>query len=77
MDKVLIVTGGSRGIGAATARIASRRGYAVCVNFLKTKQLQRRSQIKLTLTVDMQLQLVLIFQRKKKCWNYLVLLMTG
>jgi len=37
MDKVLIVTGGSRGIGAATARIAGRRGYAVCVNFLKNK----------------------------------------
>jgi NAD(P)-dependent dehydrogenase (short-subunit alcohol dehydrogenase family) len=30
---VLIVTGGSRGIGAATARLASTRGYAVCVNF--------------------------------------------
>ena len=37
MDKVLIVTGGSRGIGAATARIAGRRGYTVCVNFLKNK----------------------------------------
>ena len=37
MDKVLIVTGGSRGIGAATARIAGSRGYAVCVNFLKNK----------------------------------------
>ena len=37
MDNVLIVTGGSRGIGAATARIAGRRGYAVCVNFLKNK----------------------------------------
>ena len=37
MDKVLIVTGGSRGIGAATARIAGRSGYAVCVNFLKNK----------------------------------------
>ena len=37
MDKVLIVTGGSRGIGAATVRIAGRRGYAVCVNFLKNK----------------------------------------
>src|SRR4051812_47364412 len=30
-DKVLLVTGGSRGIGAATARLA--RGYDVCVNF--------------------------------------------
>jgi NAD(P)-dependent dehydrogenase (short-subunit alcohol dehydrogenase family) len=32
---VLIVTGGGRGIGAATARLAARRGYAVCVNFLQ------------------------------------------
>lgn len=30
---VLIVTGGSRGIGAATARLAARRGYAVCVGY--------------------------------------------
>ena len=37
MNEVLIVTGGSRGIGAATARIAGRSGYAVCVNFLKNK----------------------------------------
>jgi NAD(P)-dependent dehydrogenase (short-subunit alcohol dehydrogenase family) len=33
MNKVLIVTGASRGIGAATARLAAQRGYAVCVNF--------------------------------------------
>ena len=30
---VLVVTGGSRGIGAATARLAAGRGYAVCVNY--------------------------------------------
>ncbi len=35
MSKVMIVTGGSRGIGAATARIAGERGYDVCVNFRK------------------------------------------
>ncbi|HYM74382.1 MAG TPA: SDR family oxidoreductase [Candidatus Dormibacteraeota bacterium] len=29
----LIVTGGSRGIGAAVARLAAARGYAVAVNF--------------------------------------------
>jgi NAD(P)-dependent dehydrogenase (short-subunit alcohol dehydrogenase family) len=34
MGPVLIVTGGSRGIGAATARLAAKRGYAVCVNYL-------------------------------------------
>ena len=31
--KVAIVTGASRGIGAATARLAAQRGYRVCVNF--------------------------------------------
>jgi NAD(P)-dependent dehydrogenase (short-subunit alcohol dehydrogenase family) len=30
---VLLVTGGSRGIGAATARLAGSRGYAVAVNY--------------------------------------------
>ena len=33
MKRVLIVTGSSRGIGAATARLAAQRGYAVCVNY--------------------------------------------
>ncbi|MFD1712395.1 SDR family oxidoreductase [Ottowia sp. GY511] len=32
-DKVLLVTGGSRGIGAATARLAARAGWAVAVNY--------------------------------------------
>jgi len=31
--QTILVTGGSRGIGAATARLAAERGYAVCVNF--------------------------------------------
>jgi len=35
--KILIVTGGSRGIGAATARLAASRGYSVCVNFLQNQ----------------------------------------
>jgi NAD(P)-dependent dehydrogenase (short-subunit alcohol dehydrogenase family) len=33
MAKVLIVTGGGRGIGAQTARLAAQRGYAVAVNY--------------------------------------------
>lgn len=33
MQGIMIVTGGSRGIGAATARLAGRAGYKVCVNF--------------------------------------------
>ncbi len=33
MGEILLVTGASRGIGAATARLAAARGYAVCVNY--------------------------------------------
>ncbi|HSV44634.1 MAG TPA: SDR family oxidoreductase [Ramlibacter sp.] len=33
MEQVLLVTGGSRGIGAATALLAARQGYAVAVNY--------------------------------------------
>jgi NAD(P)-dependent dehydrogenase (short-subunit alcohol dehydrogenase family) len=33
MNPVVIITGASRGIGAATARLAAERGYAVCVNY--------------------------------------------
>jgi len=36
-DKVIIVTGASRGIGAATARLAGERGYAVCVNYRRSQ----------------------------------------
>jgi NAD(P)-dependent dehydrogenase (short-subunit alcohol dehydrogenase family) len=34
MSGVAIITGSGRGIGAASARLAARRGYAVCVNYL-------------------------------------------
>jgi NAD(P)-dependent dehydrogenase (short-subunit alcohol dehydrogenase family) len=32
-SQVMVVTGGGRGIGAATARLAAQAGYAVCVNY--------------------------------------------
>ena len=33
MNKVAIITGASRGIGAATARALARQGFAICVNY--------------------------------------------
>ncbi|HZW54592.1 MAG TPA: SDR family oxidoreductase [Candidatus Elarobacter sp.] len=36
-DKTLLVTGGSRGIGAETARLAAGCGYTVCVNYLRDR----------------------------------------
>lgn len=38
MAGVMIITGGGRGIGAATARLAAARGYAVCVNYAQSRQ---------------------------------------
>jgi NAD(P)-dependent dehydrogenase (short-subunit alcohol dehydrogenase family) len=34
MSKITIVTGGSRGIGAATATLLASHGHAVCVNYV-------------------------------------------
>jgi NAD(P)-dependent dehydrogenase (short-subunit alcohol dehydrogenase family) len=35
MRKILLITGASRGIGAATARLAGQRGYDVAVNYTR------------------------------------------
>jgi NAD(P)-dependent dehydrogenase (short-subunit alcohol dehydrogenase family) len=35
--KVMVVTGAGRGIGAAIAVLAGQRGYAVCVNYARSK----------------------------------------
>lgn len=37
MSEVLVITGGSRGIGAATARLAATRGYAICVSYRRDR----------------------------------------
>lgn len=39
MDKkILLITGGSRGIGAATARLAARQGYDVAINYVSDEK---------------------------------------
>ncbi|HMG94423.1 MAG TPA: SDR family oxidoreductase [Chryseolinea sp.] len=37
MKKIILITGGSDGIGACTAYVASQRGYTVCINYLQNK----------------------------------------
>lgn len=38
MSKTVLITGASRGIGAATALLAGEQGYNVCVNYLKNSK---------------------------------------
>ena len=35
MGKIIMITGGGRGIGAATALLAAKKGYSVCINYVK------------------------------------------
>lgn len=37
MKRVLLITGGSDGIGACTAYLASKQGYTVCINYRQNK----------------------------------------
>ena len=42
MNRVLVITGASRGIGAATARLAGAAGYVVCVNYRQNEAAAHR-----------------------------------
>lgn len=37
MNRIVLVTGGSRGIGAATSKYLAKKNYAVCVNYLSNE----------------------------------------
>src|SRR5262245_40036630 len=36
-QRVILITGAGRGIGAATARLAAQHGYSVCVNYRQNR----------------------------------------
>ena len=38
MNKIVLITGASRGIGAQTALLAGQKGYDVCINYREDKQ---------------------------------------
>ncbi|MDJ0591512.1 MAG: SDR family NAD(P)-dependent oxidoreductase [Pleurocapsa sp. MO_226.B13] len=42
MKKIIVITGASRGIGAATAYLAAERGYVVGVNYLRNREAARK-----------------------------------
>lgn len=38
MEKVLLITGSSSGIGAAVAKLAATLGYSICINYKNNAQ---------------------------------------
>lgn len=47
-EKIAIITGASRGIGAETAKIFARNGYAVCVNFKENQEAANQVKAEIT-----------------------------
>lgn len=48
MNKVALVTGSSRGIGAATAALLARNGWDVCINYIERRDKAEELAAKLT-----------------------------
>ena len=38
MENVALITGSSRGIGAATATLLAQNGWAVCINYIEQRE---------------------------------------
>lgn len=48
MKNVALITGSSRGIGAATAALLAKNGYAVCINYIEREDKARELESALT-----------------------------
>lgn len=48
INKVAIVTGGGRGIGAETVRLLAENGYSVCINYIKNDEAAERLKKEVT-----------------------------
>jgi NAD(P)-dependent dehydrogenase (short-subunit alcohol dehydrogenase family) len=71
MANVMLITGGGRGIGAATARLAAERGYKVCVNYRQNRSAAEKlareiSGLAIAADVSAEADVVRMFQEVDK-----------
>jgi NAD(P)-dependent dehydrogenase (short-subunit alcohol dehydrogenase family) len=67
----LIVTGASRGIGAATALLAAERGYSVCVNYVRDREAAERvaaeiGGIAIQADVSIETEVIALFEHAER-----------
>ena len=87
MASALIVTGGGRGIGACTARLAASRGYSVCVNYLRNSDAATRvvesiradggDAIAVQADISSEAQVIAMFEAVDRQWGPLAALVNN
>jgi NAD(P)-dependent dehydrogenase (short-subunit alcohol dehydrogenase family) len=81
MDPILLVTGGGRGIGAATARLAAARGWDVAINYARDEAAAQavaadvraagRRALVLRADVGVEAEVVAMFADLDRAWGAL------
>jgi NAD(P)-dependent dehydrogenase (short-subunit alcohol dehydrogenase family) len=81
------VTGGSRGIGACTARLAASRGYSVCVNYLRNADAASHvvasiragggEAIAVQADISSEAQVIAMFETVDRQWGHLAALVNN
>jgi len=87
LASALIVTGGGRGIGACTARLAASRGYSVCVNYLRNSDAATRvvesihadggDAIAVQADISSEAQVIAMFEAVDRQWGPLTALVNN
>jgi NAD(P)-dependent dehydrogenase (short-subunit alcohol dehydrogenase family) len=87
MSKVVLITGGSRGIGAATALLAAKQGYDVCISYQHNasaaneivKQIEQHGKKAIAVQADVSLELDILrlFETLDKTFDTLTALVNN